>query len=192
MGKTAAQSISPIGVVPLGVVGEVAVHIVVANLQTVLGVPVDILAFREVPARAFQPQRQQYDAGLIIEHLARLSLDRYSRLLALTHVDLCIPILTHVFGEAELGGGVAVVSDFRLRHNDDGSPAPVAEYYERLVKVALHEVAHTLSLYHCQTPRCLMNFSPAVGHLDQLSILFCDRCKYQLHKSFEAIREGGA
>lgn len=188
MQKPAARTIGPIGVVPLGVMGEVAVHIVAANLQAVLGLPVDILTARDLPAQAFQPQRQQYDAGLLIKHLSQLPFAQYLRVVALTHVDLCLAILTHVFGEAEIGGKAAVVSDFRLRHNPGAGPAPVAVYYERLVKVALHEVAHTLSVYHCQTPRCLMNFSPKVSHLDQLNILFCERCEYVLSKNLQAIQ----
>ena len=107
----------PLGLIPMGRLGDLAVHIVAAHLQTFLEIPVDILEPREVPEDAFQNHRQQFDAGIILKYLARLPYPGHSRIVGLTNVDLCIPILTHVFGEAEVGGRVAVVSIFRLRKN---------------------------------------------------------------------------
>lgn len=176
------------GLILLGPMGEVAVHVVAANVQTILQVPVDLLGGVVVPAHTFQPQRQQYDAGLILKHLAQLPFPNHARIIALTNVDLCIPILTHVFGEAELGGRVAVVSDFRLRHNDDGTFAPLDRYYERLAKVALHEVAHTLSVYHCNDSKCVMSFSAKVQHLDEVGLYFCERCEFMVRESLRYIR----
>jgi archaemetzincin len=190
MKKDSLTTIPSLGLIEMGRVGEVAVRVVAANLQTVLGIAVDILEPQDVPASAFQEHRQQYDAGLVLKHLlnyllnhplhhlARMPDDRHLRILALTEVDLCIPILTYVFGEAEVGGKVAVVSSFRLRHNDDGTTVSLDKYYERLAKVALHEVAHTLSALHCDEPGCLMRFSAKVRHLDEIGIFFCDRCEF--------------
>ena len=98
-------------------------------------------------------------------------------------MDLCTPIHTFVFGEAELGLKLAIVSDFRLKHMEDGIMAAEGTYYERLAKVALHEIAHTFSLYHCETPKCLMRFSYGLSHLDELDIFFCERCSFVLRQS---------
>ena len=135
------------------------------------------------PGRSVQPHRGQYDAGLVLKSLARCSFPRHSRLLAITDVDLCTPIHTFVFGEAELGLSRAIVSDFRLKHGEDGIAAAEGTYYERLAKVALHELAHTFSLYHCETPKCLMQFSYGLSHLDELDIFFCERCTFMLRQS---------
>jgi archaemetzincin len=186
MKKRTMKIKSSMGLIQLGRVEEAAVRVVTANLQAVLGIPVDVLKPQDVPPSAFKELRQQYDAGLILKHLAQQNHPTHLRLLALTSVDLCIPIFTYVFGEAEVGGRVAVVSSFRLRHNDDGTTASLDQYYERLAKVALHEVAHTLSAIHCDNPGCLMHFSPKVQHLDEIQILFCDRCEFMLR---EGIRQ---
>jgi len=189
MKQSKSRSTPPtMGLISLGPMGEVAVHVVAANIQTILEVPVDLLGSIEVPAHSFQPQRQQYDAGLILKHLLRLPFPNHARIIALTSVDLCIPILTHVFGEAELGGRVAVVSDFRLRHNDDGTFAPLDRYYERLAKVALHEVGHTLSVYHCSDSKCVMRFSAKVRHLDEAGLYFCERCEFMVRESLKSVR----
>ncbi len=148
-----------------------------------------MLAAMEIPAEAFQTRRGQYDAGLVLKYLARFPSPHHSRLLAITDVDLCTPIHTFVFGEAELGLTRAIVSDFRLKYREDGIMAPEGTYYERLAKVALHEIAHTFSLYHCETPKCLMRFSYGLSHLDELDIFFCERCSFALRQSLENLRD---
>jgi len=172
-----------IALINMGQVPHTALRVVAANIQTVLGTPVDMLAAMEIPEEAFQPHRGQYDAGLVLKYLACCSFPRHSRLLAITDVDLCTPIHTFVFGEAELGLSRAIVSDFRLKHREDGIAAAEGTYYERLAKVALHELAHTFSLYHCETPKCLMQFSYGLSHLDELDIFFCERCSFMLRQS---------
>lgn len=172
----------------MGRVSHTALRVIAANIQTLLGTPVEMLAAMEIPEEAFQPHRGQYDAGLVLKHLAQCSFPHHSRLLAITDVDLCTPIHTYVFGEAELGLSRAIVSDFRLRHLENGDMTPEGTYYERLAKVALHELAHTFSLYHCETPKCLMRFSYGLGHLDELGIFFCERCSFALRQSLKNLQ----
>ncbi len=172
-----------LGLVEMGRIGEFAVRVIAAHVQTLIGIPVDILDPVEIPEGAFQHHRQQYDAGLVIKHLNELMDLNRSRILGIVTADLCNPILTYVYGEAEIGGRVAVVSTYRLSQNEDGSPTAKDRYYERLAKVALHEVAHTFSLYHCDDPKCLMHFSPKVAHLDHIVLAFCDRCEFTLRQN---------
>jgi archaemetzincin len=172
-----------IALIKMGRIPHTALRVIAANLQTMLEAPVEMLPEMAIPEEAFQCRRFQYDAGLVLKYLARFPLPHHSRLLAITDVDLCTPIHTFVFGEAELGRNLAIVSDFRLKHMEDGIMAPEGTYYERLAKVALHEIAHTFSLYHCETPKCLMRFSYGLSHLDELDIFFCERCSFALHQS---------
>jgi archaemetzincin len=167
----------------MGRIPHTALRVVAANIQTMLEAPVEMLAEMEIPEEAFHHHRCQYDAGLVLKYLARFSFPPHSRLLAVTDVDLCTPIHTFVFGGAELGQSRAIVSDFRLKHMEDGGMAEEGTYYERLAKVALHEIAHTFSLYHCETPKCLMRFSYGLSHLDELDIYFCERCSFALRQS---------
>jgi archaemetzincin len=169
----------------MGRIPPTALRVIAANIQTLLGTPVEMLAAMAIPEAAFQPHRGQYDAGLVLKYLAQFSFSQHLRLLAITDVDLCTPIHTFVFGEAELGLTRAIVSDFRLKHQEDGSMAPEGTYYERLAKVALHELAHTFSLYHCEVPKCLMRFSYDLSHLDGLDIFFCERCSFMLRQGLD-------
>jgi archaemetzincin len=177
-----------LGLIEMGRIGEFAVRVVAAHVQTLMDIPVDILGSRNIPQEAFQQHRQQYDAGLIIRHLSGIPFPDHERILVLVTVDLCIPILTYVYGEAEVGGKIAVVSTFRLSQNNDGSPTSKECYYERLAKVALHEVAHTFSLYHCEDHRCIMHFSPKIQELDRIVLSFCDRCSFMMRKNLALTR----
>ena len=173
----------------MGWTPQTAIRVIAANIQTMLEVPVEMLAAIVIPEEAFQPNRCQYDAGLVLKYIAEFSFPHHSRILAITDVDLCNPIVTYVFGEAELGLRLAIVSDFRLKSGEDETPVSEGIYYERLAKVALHEIAHTLSLYHCETPKCLMQLSPRLSHLDELDIFFCERCRFVLRENIRKLHK---
>ena len=121
--RISMRPLPTVGLIEMGRLGEVAVRVVAANLQTLLDLPVEILEPAVMPRECFLTQRQQYDAGLIVKHLAQLPLSSHLRILGVTVFDLCLPILTYVYGEAEVGGRAAVISNFRLRQNEDGSTA---------------------------------------------------------------------
>ena len=172
----------------MGRMPPTVLRVLAANIQARFEASVETLPAMVIPEEAFQSQRGQYDAGLVLKYLARFSFPHHSRLLAITDRDLCTPIHTFVFGEAELGLTLAIVSDFRLKHMEDGIMASEGTYYERLAKVALHEIAHTFSLYHCETPKCLMRFSYGLSHLDELDIFFCERCSFMLRQSLRNLQ----
>ena len=72
-----------------------------------------------------------------------------SGILGVTDVDLAIPMLSFLFGQAQLDGRVAVVSLCRLHQEFYGLPADRGLLRERTVKEVLHELGHTFGLAHC-------------------------------------------
>ena len=166
-------------IIPLGRADEVAGAILSANLQEFLGLPAVVAPPWPVPDYAHLPARNQYDAGLILEHFYR-DLPPEGLRLGLTALDLTLPILTYVFGEALVGGRVAVVSIFRLGREPGHPRKDLGLLYERLVKVGLHETAHALGVPHCRRPDCLMRFSYGLEHLDALEPQFCSSCRQAL------------
>jgi archaemetzincin len=92
-------------------------------------------------------------------------------------VDLYIPILTFVFGEAQVGGPCAVVSLHRLRQEFYGLPEDREILRYRLVKEAVHEIGHTLDLTHCDDYRCAMAPSHAVEWIDLKDSALCASCQ---------------
>ncbi|MBU2549764.1 MAG: zinc metallopeptidase [Proteobacteria bacterium] len=166
-------------IVPLGRVDDVAVRVAAGQVQAVFNLPVDVSDPRPEPEYALIPARRQYDAGAIIKALAADPVGPAWRL-GLTEADLCLPFLTHVYGESQLGGRAAVVSPRRLRIEPGGGRAPIETLYERLAKVVLHEVGHLRGLVHCPRSGCLMNFSLGLDQLDQLMACFCPDCERRL------------
>jgi archaemetzincin len=81
-------------------------------------------------------------------------------------VDLYIPILKYVFGEAQMGGPCAVVSTYRLRQEFYGWDPDDSLLRERLIKESIHELGHTLNLQHCQDYQCAMASSHSVEWID--------------------------
>lgn len=119
--------------------------------------------------------RNQYHSTAILQAMQAL-VEPGARLLAVTAVDLYVPVLTFVFGEAQLSGNCAVVSLHRLREEFYGLPAREDLMRERLVKEAAHELGHTFGLRHCDDWRCVMTSSHSVERLDVKGADFCILC----------------
>ena len=169
---TAAQTEAGIELIPIGRVDPLAVSIVAANLQALLGLNTSVQDPRPAPEYAYMATRQQFDALKIVKELSQETRKVYFRL-GVTNLDICTPILTFVFGESQLGGSTALVSTSRLQ----GKRADLA--YERAAKISVHEVGHILGLEHCWELRCLMHFSRDVEQLDSLPLDFCETCQYE-------------
>ena len=91
-------------------------------------------------------------------------------------VDIYTPILTFVFGESQLGGKAAVISLFRVQSKNR------EKTYNRIAKIAIHEIGHLLGIVHCQTMDCLMRFSNSLEKLDDLPLRFCAACEYEARR----------
>jgi archaemetzincin len=133
----------------------------------------------------YDSARGQYNSTSILLHLkskypaeAPLLPQRgpKTKTLAVISADLFIPVLTYVFGEAELHGTVAIVSYFRLRNELYGLPANDALFRERFLKESLHELGHLYGLVHCFDQQCAMHASTYVEDIDLKGDSFCDRC----------------
>ena len=125
------------------------------------------------PSFAYDAKRRQYDSTRLLERLQR-------GVVAVTDLDLFIPILEFVFGEAELGGDRAIVSTHRLHQEFYGLPADDALFQERVRKEVRHEWGHAIGLRHCHRYDCVMHSSPSVEHVDLKGEEFCESCRQKI------------
>ena len=139
-------------------------------------VPAQILAPALEPVFALHAERQQFHSSEILAAMHNLVSRDTWRLLAVTERDLYIPILTFVFGEAQMGGPCAVVSYHRLTQEFYGLPADLDVLANRLLIESVHELGHTLHLTHCQEYRCAMSSSHAVEYIDIKDSGCCEDC----------------
>jgi archaemetzincin len=124
---------------------------------------------------AYDRRRGQYHSTAILQRMQRLAAPG-TRLLAVTSLDLYVPVLTFVFGEAQLEGNCALVSVHRLEEEFYGLPPRQDLLRERLVKEAVHELGHTFGLMHCEDWNCVMTSSHSVERVDVKSAEFCRSC----------------
>jgi archaemetzincin len=171
-------------VVPFGVIPEIVVKSIGAHIQAYLDIHADILPPLSQPEYAFDKRRLQYDAGFIIKALDSEAFHNHDKVIGVLDVDIFVPILTHVFGEAKQGGKSALVSIYRLKDDVDADHPPTALVLERAAKVALHEAGHLFNLFHCMDEKCLMGFSGSLSDLDLRPLFFCRYCHTFLRDAF--------
>jgi len=161
---------------PLGSVDTGLLQYLKTELPKSLRIHCELFPSGLDPTPAYHPERQQFHSSELLQRMMPLIRPGDWRLLAITEVDLYIPILKYVFGEAQIGGPCAVVSTFRLRQEFYGLDRDNALLRERLLKESVHELGHTLGLRHCEDYQCAMASSHAVEWIDLRERSWCEIC----------------
>ncbi len=172
-------------ILPIGSIEKRVLRSIAREMTLKLDYQCTIVQGLEAPSYAFESDRKQYSSSRILKEILKneqlcSSSESSVKILGIVDVDLCTPILTFVFGEAQLGGIVAIVSLCRLRQTFYGLPPNPELFLERARKEALHELGHTFGLVHCSNPRCVMYFSNSVRNIDTKTKNFCNSCSMLL------------
>jgi len=125
---------------------------------------------------ALDSTRGQYHSTAILQRMQSMTTESDIRILGVTELDLYVPVLTFVFGEAQLEGNCALVSLHRLRDEYYGLPSNGPLLKSRLSREAIHELGHTFGLRHCFDWRCVMASSHNVERIDSKNAEFCATC----------------
>jgi archaemetzincin len=142
------------------------------------------------PDYAVDTARNQYNSVLVLRTLLKIADHETFRLLAVTEKDLFIPMLSFVFGQAQVSGKTAVVSLARLRQEFYGLPANHQLLLSRAAKEAVHELGHTFGLIHCPDLSCPMSLSNSIRQVDAKNSGFCHDCSLILEDTFRTMRTG--
>ena len=171
-------------------VGELSSELVVAmsgEIEQVFGFPIKTNPILQDLSFALDDNRNQYHSTAILDRLAAEIPPQTVRVLAIVQVDLFIPILTHVYGEAQLGGVACIVSTFRLNEGRSGTNIP-PKYIDRIVKETIHELGHTFKLRHCPEPACIMHYCRNEDDVDRKSGQLCRYCIIMLEDELKRLR----
>jgi archaemetzincin len=150
------------------------------DVRLVFGKPVLVEQFHHDIASHFEPARKQYNANRLLQIVHAEYATEGIKTMGLFRVDLFIPILTYIFGQAQYKGNAGIASVFRLRNEQYGMKGNDQLLYERFRKVVIHELGHTFGLIHCHVPICVMRPGTYVEDIDQKKQLFCNKCKDEL------------
>ncbi|MGB2698233.1 MAG: archaemetzincin family Zn-dependent metalloprotease [Candidatus Zixiibacteriota bacterium] len=167
----------------LTAVGEVDKDMLIflqTELQKVFKKEVKTAMALENPDYAYNPERDQYHSSKILERMKKEKFKDCNRVLGVADVDLYVPSLNFVFGEADFYDRVAVISLVRLRQEYYALPEDDKLFQERVLKEAVHELGHTYRLRHCPDINCVMHFSNSLKDTDIKSPNFCPQCKSKL------------
>jgi archaemetzincin len=128
----------------------------------------------------YDPARRQYNGNLLLKIVDSQYGSGSIKTFGLFYVDLFIPILTYIFGQAFLGGRTAIASIYRLSNERYGMKEIDNYLLSRFTKEVIHELGHTFGLIHCHVPACVMGSSTYVEDIDQKSSTLCNKCRSEL------------
>jgi archaemetzincin len=125
---------------------------------------------------AYDTSRRQHNSSILLAQLLTNGIQEQTKTIAVVDVDLYVPVLTYVFGEAQFNGHTAIVSLHRLANQFYGLRKNEHLMLERLEKEIIHELGHTFGLYHCRNFECVMRSSTYVEEIDLKRSTFCTEC----------------
>lgn len=142
-----------------------------------------------IPPDSYNATRRQYFSTRLLEELrTTFAFADAGKVLGVTEVDLFVPHLNFVFGEAECPGKTCLISLARLKPEFYYQRSNLQLFKERALKEAIHELGHTFQLGHCADPKCVMRFSNSIFDTDFKNPVFCPLCFTKLKSNIARIR----
>jgi len=130
---------------------------------------------------SYSDERAQYFSTQIIADAIKKTDDLNGKVLILTEADLYIPVLTFVFGEAQLNGKHSIVSVCRLHEEFYSEITDENLLKERTMKEILHELGHNFGLKHCADWDCVMHSSTSIEEVDIKGNYYCKKCEREIN-----------
>jgi archaemetzincin len=160
---------------PLGNIADEIMERLKDEVGGIFHCPVEIKAGFSDLAQAYNSERKQYFSSKLLASLKKS--EREERVVGIADVDLYVPRLNFVFGEADIVSGIAIISLCRLRPEYYGLAPDEALFLERATKEIVHELGHTFGLGHCPNNKCVMHFSNSLADTDVKEAHFCNKCR---------------
>jgi len=129
---------------------------------------------------SYSDERAQYFSTQIIADAIKKTDDLNGKVLILTEADLYIPVLTFVFGEAQLNGKHSIVSVCRLHEEFYSEITDENLLKERTLKEIFHELGHNFGLKHCADWDCVMHSSTSIEEVDIKGNYYCKKCEREI------------
>lgn len=124
-------------------------------------------------------RRQYYSTGFLEQSISQTP-DINGKIILITELDIYVPVLTFLFGEAQLKGKHSIVSVFRLHEEFYSGVTDNELLYERTIKEVYHELGHNFGLIHCRNWDCVMHSSNSIEQVDLKGNYYCNNCISQL------------
>jgi archaemetzincin len=127
--------------------------------------------------------RRQYFSTGFIEQAMNQTSGFNGKIILITELDIYVPVLTFLFGEAQLKGKHSIVSVFRLHEEFYSGITDNDLLFARTAKEVYHELGHNFGLIHCYDWDCVMHSSNNVEEVDLKGNIYCKKCFELLNKT---------
>ena len=174
-----------ITLISFGYFDQALLQIIVPDVSREFSFPVKTKSGNLDLTEFYDPARRQYNGTLLLKKMDVEFAAYSSKTLGLFNVDLFIPILTFIFGQAFLNGNTGIASIYRLSNERYGIKTDDRILVERFRKEVIHELGHMFGLIHCSNPVCVMRSSTYVEDIDQKEHSLCPSCTHQLECSMK-------
>lgn len=124
----------------------------------------------------FSVDRKQYFSTGILAEAIKLTDEYDGKIIIITDVDIFVPALTFIFGEAQLNGKHSILSVCRLHEEFYSGISDEEVLLQRTVKEFLHELGHNFGLRHCLDWDCVMHSSNGIEEVDIKGGAYCRKC----------------
>lgn len=161
----------------MGQVNNADLNLVVESIRTFYGLKVVVNGEFPVLDSLKVRSGTRFQANKILKVSKNINKHLDGKVLILTNYDICTDRKLNgrvykdwgIFGLAGINGKTTVVSTFRIKTNRTN----------RLTKVTVHELGHTLGLDHCTNDvKCVMSDADGKGsNVDGTEIKLCSECK---------------
>ena len=135
----------------------------------------EVPALHTLPAAAYYKARNRYRAPVLLQYLNAIK--GFDKIIGITTKDISTTNGKFydwgIMGLGSCPGKSCVISTFRIRTSDK------LLFNDRFVKVALHELGHTMGLPHCTFSKtCFMEAAEgSIKSVDRESRSLCSNCR---------------
>lgn len=171
---------APVMLVPVGKVDHAPLERLRPSLEEIYRRPTAFHKPLPVPKYAFNPTRGQYHASSILKRVESLYDNKWDCAIGFTDVDLFVPEVPFIFGEADRSTRSAIISLVRLRPDAGPSESRNELTMKRLVSEAIHQLGLIRGLAHCPNNRCVMFYAATAQEIDKRGSSMCANCRKRL------------
>ena len=180
-----------IGIQPLGKIDIKYLKEIKSQLESTYSSRVIIYNQKSIPPSTFiNIKSPRYRADKLLDYLEDIKPDSISKLIGVIEKDISFtkrnslglikePVSKYydfgIFGLGRLNGDACIVSMHRLKHSN------TSIFLNRVKKIAVHEIGHTIGLEHCATEKCVMNdANESISTIDRAGFELCGMCKRRI------------
>lgn len=171
---------APIALIPIGNIDDRLIRSAIAPLGATFGRTVLPQKALPVPKYAFNPSRSQYHSAAILKRVELMRAVEWDSAIGIVDVDLFVPEVPFIFGEADRSTRSAIISLTRLRPEVGSQESRFDTLSKRLLSESIHQMGLIRGLAHCPNNRCVMFLSSTVQDTDKKGVQFCANCRKRL------------